>query len=142
VDQLRATLRHQGEAESSWLLDRLEQFRLESEIIIPQACDTLARRDLAAFGKVVDDSQYAAEKLLRNQVPETIHLAQQARSLGAYAASAFGAGFGGSVWALVDRQEAPRFANRWRETYENGSHSASRDSQFFITGAGPAMVSL
>ena len=129
-------------AESAWLLDRLEQFRLESEIIIPQASDALARHDLMAFGTLVDDSQAAAEKLLGNQVPETIWLAQQARSLGAYAASAFGAGFGGSVWALVDQLEDTRFAHRWREAYQHRSHRASRESQFFISTAGPATISL
>ncbi len=140
--RLRAALQHQAGAESAWLLDRLEQFRLESEIIVPQASDALAGQDLAAFGKLVDNSQVAAEKLLGNQVPATIQLAQQARSLGAYAASAFGAGFGGSVWALVDRQEAPQFANRWRKAYQSGSHGASRKGQFFVTAAGPPMASL
>ena len=62
------------------------------------------------FGKLVDESQVAAEELLGNQVPETISLAKHARALGAYAASAFGAGFGGSVWALVSRSEAEQFA--------------------------------
>jgi len=38
---------------------------------------------------------------LGNQIPQTIFLAKTARQLGAVAASAFGAGFGGSVWALV-----------------------------------------
>ena len=141
-DQLRAALEHHGGAESAWLLDRLEQFRLESETIIPQASDALVRHDLMAFGTLVDDSQAAAEKLLGNQVPETIWLAQQARSLGAYAASAFGAGFGGSVWALVDQQEDTRFAHRWREAYQHRSHRASRESQFFISTAGPATISL
>ena len=142
LDRLRTALRHKERAESAWLLDRLEQFHLESEIVIPQASDALARHDLTTFGKLVDDSQAAAEKLLGNQVPATIRLAQQARSLGAYAASAFGAGFGGSVWALVDRQEASRFASRWREAYQSSSHHATRDSQFFITAAAPPMVSL
>ena len=39
--------------------------------------------------------------LLGNQVPETIALARAARAHGAFAACSFGAGFGGSVWALV-----------------------------------------
>lgn len=142
LDRLRTVLRHEPSAESTWLLDRFEQFRLESEILVPQASDALSRRDLTTFGKLVDDSQAAAEKLLGNQVPATIWLAQRARSLGAYAASAFGAGFGGSVWALVDRREVRQFAGRWREAYENSSHTASRDSEFFVTAAGPPTVNI
>ena len=53
---------------------------------------------------LVDQSQAATEQLLGNQVPETVWLAREARGLGAIAASAFGAGFGGSVWALVARK--------------------------------------
>ncbi len=141
LDRLRAALLHAGEAnESSWLLNRFEQFRLESEIIIPQASAALARQDLATFGELVDESQSAAEKLLGNQVPETVWLAQEARSLGAHAASAFGAGFGGSVWALVSGAEAAQFANRWREAYERSPQSAARNSQFFVTTAGPPLT--
>jgi galactokinase len=44
------------------------------------------------LGVLVDRSQAMAESILRNQVPETIHLARSARELGAVAASAFGAG--------------------------------------------------
>ena len=143
VDRLRAALRKAGGgADSEWLLNRFEQFRLESEVIVPQACDALARANLTAFGKLVDNSQTAAEMLLGNQVPETIWLGKQARALGAYAASAFGAGFGGSVWALVPRNEASKFAGRWREAYEHSSHPAARNSQFFVTAAGPPLILL
>jgi len=80
--------------------------------------------------------------LLGNQVPETTWLAKQARALGGYAASAFGAGFGGSVWALVERSEAGQFANRWREAYQRSPHSAARNSQIFVTAAGPPLTRL
>ena len=142
LGRLRAALRQTGGAESEWLLNRFEQFRLESELIIPQAGDAIAAHDLSTFGNLVDESQAAAEKLLGNQIPETIWLAKQARALGAYAASAFGAGFGGSVWALVPRSEATQFAGRWRKAYEHGSHSAIRNSQFFVTAAGPPLTLL
>ncbi|MDN5600141.1 MAG: galactokinase, partial [Brachybacterium sp.] len=54
---------------------------------------------------------------LRNQVPQTIALARSAEELGARTASAFGAGFGGSVWALVPTADAEGFAAAWRERY-------------------------
>jgi galactokinase len=141
--RLRVALRRESKAgESVLLLNHFEQFRLESEVIIPQASAALARQDLVTFGELVDESQSAAEKLLGNQVPQTVWLAREARSLGAHAASAFGAGFGGSVWALVSRTDAAQFANRWREAYERASYSSARSSQFFVTTAGPPLTPL
>jgi galactokinase len=141
-DQIRAALRQANASESPWLMNRFEQFLLESETIIPQAGDALARGDLKSFGSLVDQSQHATEHLLGNQVPETVWLAAEARALGAHAASAFGAGFGGSVWALVDRSDAEHFATRWRQAYQHSGHNAGRNSQFLITAAGPPMIPL
>ena len=42
----------------------------------------------------------------------------EARSV-CFGASAFGAGFGGSVWALVATERAADFAAEWRSDYEN-----------------------
>jgi galactokinase len=123
-----------------WLTNRLEQFHLESNTIVPEAADALARGDLARFGTLVDESQSGAERLLGNQVPETIALARTARELGAYAASAFGAGFGGSVWAMVAANEAGGFARRWRDAYTAASREAAARSKFFVSAAAPAML--
>jgi galactokinase len=48
---------------------------------------------------------------------------RSAREAGAQAASSFGAGFGGSVWALVPAADAEAFAARWRAAY-NVAHPA------------------
>ncbi|HEX8896581.1 MAG TPA: galactokinase family protein, partial [Terriglobales bacterium] len=97
-EQIRAALReHPGATDSLGLLDRFEQFWEESEVISPKAGVALACHDLEGFAELVAESQAGAEKLLRNQVPETMWLVREARALGALAASAFGAGFGGSV---------------------------------------------
>jgi galactokinase len=95
-----------------------------------------------ALGQLVDRSQRGAEQLLGNQVPETFHLARSARSLGAAAASAFGAGFGGSVWSLVRRDDAERFERCWRESYEAHFPEQADRATFFITTAGPAAMRL
>jgi galactokinase len=118
------------------LLDRFDQFVEESTRIVPAAAAALAAGDLAGFGALVATSQDLTERLLRNQVPETIALARSARGLGAVAASAFGAGFGGSVWALVPEPDTPRFAAAW----EGGYRSAfpSRTPAFLVTRAGAA----
>ena len=58
-------------------------------------------------------SQEGAERLLKNQTQETAALPRIARDLGAFASSSFGAGFGGSVWALVGKNDAGSFSARW-----------------------------
>jgi galactokinase len=122
------------------LRDRLEQFVLEAQTLVPGATAALAARDFARFGELVDESQRAAERWLDNQIPETITLAREARRLGADAASAFGAGFGGSVWALVQAPEADRFCEAWRQAYTVACPEPARRAEFFTTGAGPALL--
>ncbi len=122
------------------LRPRLEQFLAESAEIIPAAAEALAHGDTAALGPLVDRSQALATRCLENQIPETIALARRARELGAAAASAFGAGFGGSVWALVRAEAAPAFRARWADAYRGEFPDAARRAEFFETGAGPGLV--
>jgi galactokinase len=122
------------------LVRRFDQFLLESEEIIPRAVASLKLGELKRFGELVTQSQAAAELGLENQVPETKALVRTARDLGAHAASAFGAGFGGSVWALVDREEAEAFATEWRAMYLRQFATHARRCRFFATGAGPGLV--
>ncbi len=120
------------------LQDRFEQFYAESEQIIPAAGDALAAGNLALFGELVDRSQHLTETQLKNQVPETIFLAASARKCGAIAASAFGAGFGGSVWSLVKCDAADAYMARWSDEYHKAYPQHADMSAFFTTGAGPA----
>ena len=80
--------------------------------------------------------------LLQNQVPQTVALATQARAAGAMAASAFGAGFGGSVWALIEMGEADRFLTAWRAAYAMAFSDEATRADFFLTQAGPAAFAL
>lgn len=118
--------------------NRLEQFLLESLTLVPEAASALARGAVDDLGTVADRSQEAAERWLGNQVPETIALARLARHCGATAASAFGAGFGGSVWALVPVGEAHAFMVSWAEHYQAAFPSAAERAVFFVSPAGPA----
>ena len=127
-----------GEFAAPALLARLDHFVTENIEVIPAAGDALEHGDLTTFGSLVDRSQSAAEHLLGNQVPETIHLAAAARAHGAVAASAFGAGFGGSVWALVKTADADRFMAAWTATYREKFPQHAQSSAFFATAAGPA----
>lgn len=138
LDRLRALAREQDPR----LRDRLEQFVVESTELVPAGGDALARGDDAAFGEAVARSQDLGERLLRNQVPETVALARLAREHGAIAASAFGAGFGGSVWALVERGGALPFVNRWHNAYASAHAEAAARSQFFLSRPGPAAFRL
>jgi galactokinase len=90
---------------------RLDHFLGEDARIVP-ALDAFARADAAALGPLSRTSQEQADRLLGNQVKKTVALARTARESGAFAACSFGAGFGGSVWALVDASRAEEFARR------------------------------
>jgi galactokinase len=140
IARMRALLDRRVDPEfpASLLRDRFEQFYAESRDIIPAAGDALAAGDLTRFGVLVDRSQDAAERWLGNQIPETISLARRARESGAIAASAFGAGFGGSVWALVSADQVEPFSARWSEAYRIAHPAAAARAAFFETRPGPS----
>jgi len=123
------------------LLDRFQQFVSESCSIIPKAADALSARDWNRFGDLVDQSEQNAEQLLKNQTAETIFLARTARQFGALAASAFGAGFGGSVWALVQEEHAEEFLKQWSRSYRD-RFPQQRGSAFFVCRPAPAATAL
>lgn len=129
IERFRQVLDGRGD-----LLGRVEQFDREAALV-RSAGDALARGDLYALGRIVDESQANAERLLGNQVPETIALARAARELGAMASSAFGAGFGGSVYALVREREAEDFRRRWMERYVAAFPARRGLATSFVTGA-------
>ncbi|HVZ47390.1 MAG TPA: hypothetical protein VG916_01290, partial [Gemmatimonadaceae bacterium] len=121
------------------LVRRLAQFREECDEIVPGVSASLRAGDLARVGALVDRSQERAEHALENQVPETVHLARAARALGAHAASAFGAGFGGAVWAMVPTAGVADFLARWEESYRAAFPARAARARFLQTRpAGPA----
>ena len=121
---------------------RLRHFQVENGEIIGPAGDALAAGDLETFGRLVDRSQQLTEDWLGNQVPETIALARLARQAGAYGASAFGAGFGGSVWALVPKAQANNFVQTWSTAYKKTFPKHAATALFFLSQAGPAAFAL
>jgi galactokinase len=141
-EQMRMVLRTSQSSSFSFqeLLNRFEQFAGECTEIIPGVSRALQSGDVDAMGILVDRSQEAAERLLGNQVEETIALARLARDLGAAAASAFGAGFGGSVWALVKTDRADQFKSEWSKHYQSSFPGSAKRSEFFLSWAGPSMI--
>jgi len=119
---------------------RFEHFFLEQEQIVPQCGDALVRGDIATFGRLMDRSQHALDDLLGNQVPQTVYLAASARQHGAAAASAFGAGFGGSVWALVQTTRGRAFLAAWADAYQKKFPQEASAALFFSSDAGPAAL--
>lgn len=117
----------------AYLQGRLEQFIAETYEVIPAASDALRRGALVEFGMAVDHSQRLAEAHLGNQVAETVTLQRSARDLGAVAASAFGAGFGGSVWAMVPEAEGMRFLRAWSRAYRRSHPGPAKASVFFLS---------
>lgn len=99
-------------------LARLEQFCAETGRIVPAALAAISGGDGEALGKLGVESQQRAECALANQVPETKFLARAAMHAGAHASTAFGAGFGGAVWAIADLGRAEEICATWKATYE------------------------
>jgi len=118
------------------LRTRLDHF-VKEDARIPEALEAFRQADRATLTALADASQADAETQLKNQVPETIALARLARERGAIAASAFGAGFGGSVWALVDRADGARFASDWLRDYRNRFPDRSTATTFVARPGAP-----
>ena len=107
----------------------------------PHAFEAFGRGDREAVGQLSDASQREAHELLGNQIPETIALAALAREMGAFAASSFGAGFGGSVWALVNAADACRFGDAWVRAYAQRVPSVGMVN-WFVARPGPPATEL
>lgn len=120
------------------LLDRFDQFYAENEEIVTPFARAIQERNWRAVATLADRSQHLTESQLKNQVPQTVYLARTARELGAIAASAFGAGFGGSVWALIPVANVTPFLADWKDRYATKYAEDAARSTFFATRPGPA----
>ncbi len=131
--RLREILEREGGDDTGAMIRRVEQFRVETQELVPGVADALERGDLDALGRQVATSQRLAETHLGNQVPETVHLAGSAREVGAIAASGFGAGFGGAVWALVEEERADDFVRAWHAAYRSAFPRRASRARFVVT---------
>ncbi|MDA1027555.1 MAG: galactokinase [Bacteroidetes bacterium] len=129
-NRLREVLNSDQDGAHLW--HRFMQFDQEVNVIIPGAIDALRRGEWSSFGRFIDESQKMAHEWLGNQVPETNDLVRLARNLGAYGASAFGAGFGGAVWAIVDGKSAEHFCTQWKTAYAEGYPARMSVARFFL----------
>jgi len=122
------------------LRTRLRHFVAETARA-PLAAEAFGRADRQAVGELSAASQRDAHELLGNQIPETVMLASLAREMGAFGASSFGAGFGGSVWALVPAADAQRFGDAWVRAFAaRMPHVGLVD--WFVARPGPSATEL
>jgi galactokinase len=139
ADELRTMLRRTTHTNftAQELVGRLDHFVIESKLVaaVPNSIDSMT---INQFGKLAAESHETGARLLKNQAPETLRLVEIANQLGAPAASAFGAGFGGSVWAIVDHAQSAQWRAEWYARYQNEFPEAASRSTFFPTRAGAA----
>ncbi len=125
---------------AEYLRGRVQQYREETREIVPAMVTAIARADADAAAALMARSQQMAEEALQNQVPATTWLAANARAHGAVAATAFGAGFGGAVWALVAEGNADAFASAWMAAFAAvpGAGASHREAARVLTPAAGA----
>ena len=121
---------------------RFEQFFAESERIIPSVSAAMAKADVAAVTPLVDESHRLTVELLRNTIDETEWLPAEARRLGAPAASAFGAGFGGSCYVLAPAETAEELRAQWETSYLQAFPGRKGVATFFVMSPGPGACSV
>ena len=119
---------------------RIEQFLIESLVLVPEGARLIAAAD-HGVGEVLERSQELADRGLCNQVPQTRLMVSLAREAGAIGASSFGAGWGGSVYALVRADEAEGFAAQWLRAYRDREQGAEQ-AAVIVTRPGPGACRL
>ncbi|MGE0441421.1 MAG: galactokinase family protein [Gemmatimonadales bacterium] len=137
----RARIEAAGGADAARLLARFDQLVRECRDYIPGMAAALEADDATALGTIAAASQRGAETALENQIPETVGLVAMARAAGAIGASAFGAGFGGSVWAIIDRSIRDEFIGAWERGYR-AAFPARTGVRFFATRPSPGAFRL
>lgn len=108
---------------------------------VPRAAAAVAAADREAVTALAADTQREADDLLGNQIAETRALADEALAAGAWAASSFGAGFGGSVWALAPADDALRLGAEWIARYRARCPHVEQ-VEWFVAPPGPGLLAL
>ena len=141
IDRLRSILKSTPVAgwTASALENRLQHF-VSEDARVPAALRAFRDRDAGALESLGKGSQQDAEALIGNQIAETVDLARTGLACGAFATRSFGAGFGGSVWALVRVEHADAFTRRWLGAY--GERHRHERAMAFTALPGPGLVEL
>ena len=116
------------------LQQRLEHFLVEDGVLVPAAIEALPIRRPTT----ISDASRTSRNAPRNTCSGTrcqrrAPWCDSRDGTARVPPSAFGAGFGGSVWALVPIVDAERFAAAWRTAYAAQHPRAASDASFFST---------
>lgn len=131
------TLRERTEAITEQLKDdrslfeRAYQFFREREIIF-EAVECLKESRMEAYGRLINESHDLSKKYLKNIAAEVDYLQQSANELGAFGATGFGGGFGGSCYAVIQESRAENFIGQWREKYHEHYPQYRDQTQFDV----------
>ena len=115
---------------------RIRHFLLEERDTTPRSVQAILWRDLKAFGAVLNASHRASRRELWNIVPEIDFLQRAAVKLGAAGATGFGAGFGGSIFAVIRSDRAEQFAADWEQAYAERYPERHHEAVFFVSSPG------
>jgi galactokinase len=129
-----------GDFTGEELVRRLRHFIAEDGRV-DAAVDAFGGASADRLGDLAHASQQDADLLLLNQVDETRVLAALALESGAFAATSFGAGFGGSVWALAPAADVHAIGARWVEAYQARVSRVGR-VEWFVARPGGGLVEL
>lgn len=129
-----------------WVKDmiRVKQFIEESDVIGEGMARALSSstdqhnkiKELSFFSHSLGD------EALGNLVEATAWLPKRAMHLKALGSSSFGAGFGGSVYAVVNSNEADSFEKQWSDDYKKAFPQYAKNSVFFTMRPGPSACRL
>jgi galactokinase len=139
--QLRALIAGTDQERCLAFERRLAHFQAE-DARVPEAMRAFLGADRQTLARLASASQGDAGALLDNQTAETRTLSSLAAGAGGFAATSFGAGFGGSVWALADRDEADVVATRWLEAYRAACPVAGESAEWFVARPSPGRLEL
>jgi len=111
------------------LSERAFHFFQESALI-SEAVEKLREGRMEEFGRLINRSHELSRDYLKNIVPEIEFLQKSAVELGALGASGFGAGFGGSCYALTERTQLETFLDEWKSNYTRTFPEQGNESRF------------
>jgi galactokinase len=139
-NSLRSSNSANNDNNEDWVRDmrRVRQFITETDNIAGSLAGAVSVGNVELIKQLSGLSHSLGEGALGNLVEATKWLPRRALQLDAHGSSAFGAGFGGSVWAIVDRDYAPQFLTKWSQDYKEAFPQHSQDAYFFIMRPGPS----
>jgi len=98
------------------LAERAYQFFKEREITC-NAVLCIKKGDIDKFGRLINESHLLSKRYLKNIVEEIDFLQKSANQLGAVGSTGFGAGFGGSCYAIINESQLTWFIEKWKDGY-------------------------